>query len=65
MHVDEETYIISLNNMIDDDEAFKAGMDGLTSSKYDSQWTNYKLIKNRQTVNPHCNAWLSKNVDKR
>ncbi|TNF69658.1 MAG: alpha/beta hydrolase [Gammaproteobacteria bacterium] len=61
MNTDEETYNF-FNSMVDDDEAFKAGMDGLTSAKYDSLWTNYKLEKNRQTVNPtamraYCDMW--------
>ena len=61
MHADDET-LGFFNSMVDDDESFKAGMSGLTGARYTQEWGDYKLAKNRQTVNPqamrgYCKMW--------
>lgn len=61
LKADDETFAFLLS-MATNDEAFKGGMHGLTSSRYGDEWVSYKLTRNRATVNAnamiaYCHMW--------
>ncbi len=59
--VDEDTFNFFVS-MATDDEAFEAGMAGLTSEHYGKEWARHKLALNRSTVatramQAYCDMW--------
>lgn len=61
LNADAET-LAFFASMATDDDAFKQGVTGLTSSIYGDSWCNYKLSRNRATVateamQGYCEMW--------